>query len=296
MKTLEELKAIYETEEVEWELAKLVKKNKLEEVKEFLKDYPLPDIFLDRQFKNMRSEVELMPFIDPAFILGYAGLAYDGSKSFAMLEYFESLGLKAEEQYLWNNALTCYVDLGGKEKEIVDYFLQKGCTFEIHDKWSGNAPLRMMVLYNDKESVSALEMALKSGANPNIRTIRAVDESSLENEGETPLHAAAMSEESPIGACVEVLIKYGADVNVVCFNRYVDETGEITEFDPETPLDIAMTYQVEKNIKILKKAGAKTWKELVKEYNIDTSLEKIEQVKMYEERRKEREKENPQKN
>ncbi|WP_186302477.1 hypothetical protein, partial [Campylobacter coli] len=75
---------------------------------------------------------------------------------------------------------------------------------------------------------------------------------------------------------------YGADVNVVCFNRYVDETGEITEFDPETPLDIAMTYQVEKNIKILKKAGAKTWKELVKEYNIDTSLEKIEQVKMYE--------------
>ncbi|EGK8182977.1 hypothetical protein IO457_001408, partial [Campylobacter coli] len=282
-------------ERVEWDLAKLVKKNKLEEVKEFLKDYPLPDVFLDRQFEFI-SKVELMPFIDPALILGHAGLAYDGSKSFAMLEYFESLGLKAEEQYLWNNALTCYVKIGGKEKEIVDYFLQKGCTFEIHDKWSGNAPLHMIVLDNDKENVSALEMALKSGANPNIRTIRAEDECMLGSEGETPLHAAAMCEKGPIGACVEVLIKYGADINAAYFTKSIKKTGEIIYFDPKTPLDTAMTYQVEKNIKILKKAGAKTWKELVKEYNIDTSLEKIEQVKMYEERRKEREKENLQKN
>ncbi|MBF7048282.1 hypothetical protein IY889_00775 [Campylobacter volucris] len=85
---------------------------------------------------------------------------------------------------------------------------------------------------------------------------------------------------------MEVLIKYGADVNAANCGISDIEDGKIEYYDPATPLDRANTYDISKNIKILKKAGAKTWEELVEEYNIDTSLEEPEQIKMYEERRK----------
>ncbi|HED4577294.1 TPA: hypothetical protein R4428_001864, partial [Campylobacter jejuni] len=46
MKTLEEMQAMDEEaiRELGWEFFRLVKNNKLKEVKEFLKDYPVPEV------------------------------------------------------------------------------------------------------------------------------------------------------------------------------------------------------------------------------------------------------------
>ncbi|MGH2326902.1 hypothetical protein ACRCD5_00940 [Campylobacter taeniopygiae] len=50
MKTLEEIQAMDEetVTEIGWEFFRLVKNNKLKEVKEFLKDYPVPEVFLEK--------------------------------------------------------------------------------------------------------------------------------------------------------------------------------------------------------------------------------------------------------
>ncbi|HEC2393711.1 TPA: ankyrin repeat domain-containing protein, partial [Campylobacter jejuni] len=197
------------------------------------------------------------------------------------------LGLKANEVCFGYNALSRYIDRDGKNKEVIEYFFKKGCTFETYNEESGSTPLHEWILCG--EEVKYLEEALKLGANPNMRAIKTESEFSFTNAGETLLHRAAESDEKPIGACVEVLIKYGADVNAAncCISDIED--GKIEYYDPATPLDRAnRARNVSKNIKILKKAGAKTWEELVKEYNIDTSLEEPEQIKMYEERRKDK--------
>ncbi|EOG4127806.1 ankyrin repeat domain-containing protein [Campylobacter jejuni] len=288
MKTLEELIALEEKylKELCLEFYDLVEANKLEEVKEFLKDYPVPEIFLEKCYKAYYDYKE-RAIIDPVIALACAGIAYDKSKSFEMMEYFESLGLKANEVCFGYNVLSRYIDRDGKNKEVIEYFFKKGCTFETYNEKHGSTPLHEWILCG--EEVKYLEEALKLGANPNMRAIKTESEFSFTNAGETLLHRAAESDEKPIGACVEVLIKYGADVNAAncCISDIED--GKIEYYDPATPLDRAnRARNVSKNIKILKKAGAKTWEELVKEYNIDTSLEEPEQIKMYEERRKDK--------
>ncbi len=286
MKTLEELIALEEDKgtELGWELFDLIKNNKLEEVKEFLKDYPVPEVFLENCCKVDWYDYPI-PFFVPSTVLAWAGVAYDKSKSFEMMEYFESLGLKANEVYIGDNALTSYIGLDGKNKEVIEYFFKKGCTFEIYNEENGDTPLHSWLLESE---VDYLELALKLGANPNMRRIKTENKFSFSGAGETLLHQAAGSKEKPIGACVEVLIKYGADVNAANCRISDIEDGKISYYKPATPLDRANTYNISKNIKILKKAGAKTWEELVEEYNIDTSLERIEQIKMYEERRKDK--------
>ncbi|EAJ7655939.1 hypothetical protein FX717_09140 [Campylobacter jejuni] len=288
MKTLEELIALEEKylKELCLEFYDLVEANKLEEVKEFLKDYPVPEIFLEKCYKAYYDYKE-RAIIDPVIALACAGIAYDKSKSFEMMEYFESLGLKANEVCFGYNALSRYIDRDGKNKEVIEYFFKKGCTFETYNEKHGSTPLHEWILCG--EEVKYLEEALKLGANPNMRAIKTENEFSFTNAGETLLHRAAESDEKPIGACVEALIQYGADVNAAncCISDIED--GKIEYYDPATPLDRAnRARNVSKNIKILKKAGAKTWEELVKEYNIDTSLEEPEQIKMYEERRKDK--------
>ncbi|HEB9312333.1 TPA: ankyrin repeat domain-containing protein [Campylobacter coli] len=288
MKTLEELIALEEKylKELCLEFYDLVEANKLEEVKEFLKDYPVPEIFFEKCYKAYYDYKE-RAIIDTAITLACAGLAYDKSKSFEMMEYFESLGLKADEVHFGYNALSRYIDRDGKNKEVIEYFFKKGCTFETYNEESGDTPLHEWILCG--EEVKYLEEALKLGANPNMRSIKTENKFSFSGAGETLLHRAAESDEKPIGACVEVLIKYGADVNAANCRISDIEDGKISYYKPATPLDRAnRTRNVSKNIKILKKAGAKTWEELVEEYNIDTSLERIEQIKMYEERRKDK--------
>ncbi|EOB4244049.1 ankyrin repeat domain-containing protein [Campylobacter jejuni] len=288
MKTLEELIALEEKylEELCLEFYDLVEANKLEEVKEFLKDYPVPEIFFEKCYTPYWDRENKRAIIDPVIALACAGIAYDKSKSFEMMEYFESLGLKANEVCFGFNALSRYIDRDGKNKGVIEYFFKKGCTFETYNEESGSTPLHVWILLNQP---NYLEEALKLGANPNMRAIKTESEFSFTNAGETLLHRAAESDEKPIGACVEVLIKYGADVNAAncCISDIED--GKIEYYDSATPLDRAnRARNVSKNIKILKKAGAKTWEELVKEYNIDTSLEEPEQIKMYEERRKDK--------
>ncbi|HEB9276032.1 TPA: hypothetical protein RZK10_001831, partial [Campylobacter jejuni] len=53
MKTLEEMQAMDEEaiRELGWEFFDLIKNNKLKEVKEFLKDYPVPEVFLEKRRK-----------------------------------------------------------------------------------------------------------------------------------------------------------------------------------------------------------------------------------------------------
>ncbi|MCV3427952.1 ankyrin repeat domain-containing protein [Campylobacter sp. IFREMER_LSEM_CL1904] len=291
MKTLEEILSLEEdvdkyVKNLCLEFYDLVEANKLEEVKEFLKDYPVPEIFFEKCYTPYWDSENKRAIIDPVIALACAGIAYDKSKSFEMMEYFENLGLKANEVCFGYNALNRYIDRDGKNKEVIEYFFKKGCTFETYNEESGSTPLHEWILCG--EEVKYLEEALKLGANPNMRAIKTESEFSFTNTGETLLHRAAESDEKPIGACVEVLIKYGADVNAAncCISDIED--GKIEYYDPATPLDRANTYDISKNIKILKKAGAKTWEELVEEYNIDTSLEEPEQIKMYEERRKDK--------
>ncbi|HEB9432771.1 TPA: ankyrin repeat domain-containing protein, partial [Campylobacter coli] len=95
----------------------------------------------------------------------------------------------------------------------IEYFFKKGCTFETYNEKSGSTPLHEWILCG--EEVKYLEEALKLGANPNMRRIKTENKFSFSGAGETLLHRAARSKEKPIGACVEVLIKYGADVNAV---------------------------------------------------------------------------------
>ncbi|RTI99370.1 hypothetical protein C3H93_09470, partial [Campylobacter jejuni] len=94
MKTLEEMQAMDEEaiRELGWEFFRLVKNNKLKEVKEFLKDYPVPEVFLEKRRKVYWYDHPI-PFFSPSSTLAWAGIAYDKSQSFEMMEYFESLGL-----------------------------------------------------------------------------------------------------------------------------------------------------------------------------------------------------------
>ncbi|EAL1765194.1 ankyrin repeat domain-containing protein [Campylobacter jejuni] len=286
MKTLEEMQAMDEEAitEIGWEFFRLVKNNKLKEVKEFLKDYPVPEVFLEKCCKIYWCNHPI-PFFSPSSTLAWAGIAYDKSQSFEMMEYFESLGLKADDECLGNNALTDYIGVGGKNKKMIDYFFKKGCKFEVYDE-KGATPLHSWILLGDPESVNSLEVALQFGADVNMRRIETEHEHSYIDAGETLLHIAARSEKKPIGTCLEILIKYGADVNAANCTINEIENDKIDYFEPATPLDQAISFGINKNKTILKKAGAKTWEQLVKEYNIDTSLEEPEQIKMYEERRK----------
>ncbi|EDO8599164.1 hypothetical protein GS414_08495, partial [Campylobacter jejuni] len=101
MKTLEEMQAMDEEaiRELGWEFFRLVKNNKLKEVKEFLKDYPVPEVFLEKRRKVYWCNHPI-PFFNPSSTLAWAGIAYDKSQSFEMMEYFESLGLKADDECL----------------------------------------------------------------------------------------------------------------------------------------------------------------------------------------------------
>ncbi|PCH32618.1 hypothetical protein CPH96_01715, partial [Campylobacter sp. 4] len=166
------------------------------------------------------------------------------------MEYFESLGLKADEVCFGYNALSRYIDRDGKNKEVIEYFFKKGCTFETYNEKHGSTPLHVWILLNQP---NYLEEALKLGANPNMRSIKTENEFSFSDAGETLLHRAAGSKEKPIGACVEVLIQYGADVNAA--NCTINETKDdkIDYFEPNTPLDKAISFGINKNKTILKK-------------------------------------------
>ncbi|HFZ5121571.1 TPA: ankyrin repeat domain-containing protein, partial [Campylobacter jejuni] len=247
MKTLEEMQAMDEEaiRELGWEFFRLVKNNKLKEVKEFLKDYPVPEVFLEKRRKVYWCNHPI-PFFNPSSTLAWAGIAYDKSQSFEMMEYFESLGLKADDECLGNNALTDYIGVGGKNKKMIDYFFKKGCKFEVYDE-RGATPLHSWILLGDPESVNFLEVALQFGADVNMRRIETEHEDSYIDAGETLLHIAARSEKKPIGTCLEILIKYGADVNAANCTINKTKDDKINYFKPATPLDRAISFGINKN-------------------------------------------------
>lgn len=278
MKTLEELKPIfYENQfEIKDKFGELIKSNNLEAVKEFLRDYPIPEIFFEKCFKAKHNtdDEELNPFFPSPFVLAHAGLAYEKDKNFAMIEYFESLGLKADDEDDWYNALSSYIDWGGKNPKVIEYFLGKGATFETYTEY-GNTPLHNWALFGKPKK---LEVALKAGANIEIKAIKTDNELRVgwSRIDATPLYSAVVDDENRVASCTGILIKYGAEVNAVHYSLNNDGTW----FAIRSILDVAYGG---KNKQLLKQAGAKTWKQLVKEYNIDTSLELSEQYRIYNE-------------
>lgn len=279
MKTREEMEAMYNKKgpDLTEDLCDLVESNDIEGVKNFLKDYPVPEVFFAKWFDFWEKGNNIHSFLNPAVVLGAAGIAYDKSGSFAMMEYLESLGLQADYQYLSHNALTSYISQGGKNPKTIEYFKSKGATFEIYNQF-GATPLHRWARDNDE--AEALETALKAGANPNIkrgkRSDGEVDWNSIDS---TPLYEATRYDEGePQGACAKVLLKYGAEVNAVCY--YLDEkTGAWAKIRSVLDGDLEGCQCPE----LLMKAGAKTWRQLVKRYNIDTNLELKEQYRIYNE-------------
>lgn len=278
MKTLEELKPIfYENQfEIKDKFGELIKSNNLEAVKEFLRDYPIPEIFFEKCFKAKHNtdDEELNPFFPSPFVLAHAGLAYEKDKNFAMIEYFESLGLKADDEDDWYNALSSYIDWGGKNPKVIEYFLGKGATFETYTEY-GSAPIHNWAMFGKPKK---LEVALKAGANIEMKSIKTDNKLRVgwSNIDATPLYEAVTDNENRVASCTGILIKYGAEVNAVHYSLNNDGTW----FAIRSILDVAYGG---KNKQLLKQAGAKTWKQLVKEYNIDTSLELSEQYRIYNE-------------
>lgn len=216
MKTLEELKAIFREsgDDIKDKFWELIKSNNLEAVKEFLKDYPIPEIFFEKCFQNSWTrKVKLEPFFPSPFVLTHAGFAYNKDKSFAMIEYFESLGLKADDQYGCWNALSGYIHWGGKNPKVIEYFLGKGATFETYSEY-GNTPLHNWASFGKPK---ALEVALKAGANIEMKVIKTDDELRLcwSHIDATPLYEAVTDDENRVASCTGILLKYGAEVNAV---------------------------------------------------------------------------------
>ncbi len=255
---------------------KVIKTGNLKKIKQAVETFPIT-----QAHNSKKTHVAYAP----VSALAHAGLAYEKTQSFEVMEYLESLGLRADYCSPFstgNNALIAYIENKGTSDVVIEYFLSKGASFEIYDKGNGETPLHSWAMFNE---AGFLELALKHGANPNIKSIKGEEKYSWDNIGATPLIRAAFANKKPVGAALKVLIKYGADINAAyCGLDYEHDYKKYKK--PKTPLDKANISFKATNKKFLKNLGAKTWEELVKDYEIDTSLPYEEQVKMYEEKRK----------
>lgn len=288
MKTLEDLKAMSQEqkEKLESKLFSVVRNNNLDSVSEFFKVYPVKETFYEKCFEYNES------FLDPVELLACAGNS--SSKNFAMLELLEKCGLRADYEYRGDNALLAYIDLEGKKREsVIEYFLNKGAKWEVYGR-NGETKLHFWAEMNEAPN---LEFALKYGANPNVKNIPPTLSDGWDlggkNIGATPLMYAGNStfaREAPMGASIQLLLKYGAEVNAVGYmekshkverngKRIREGRGEYSE--PQSVLDYCNVVQ---NEELLKAAGARSWEQLIKEYNIDTTLTVPEQVRIYYER------------
>lgn len=137
--------------------------------------------------KKIKKAVEIFPITQahnskkthiayaPVAALAHAGLAYEKTQSFEVMEYLESFGLRADYHPFHSsiNALIAYIEEKGTSDAVIEYFLSKGASFEVYDKGDGGTPLHSRARFNE---VSFLELALKHGANPNIKRIKGEEE------------------------------------------------------------------------------------------------------------------------
>ncbi|TLD79930.1 ankyrin repeat domain-containing protein [Helicobacter sp. MIT 05-5293] len=226
-----------ERRELNQYLNNLIRHNKLTEIKYFLKDYPVEKAFYEALITN--ADGKQISLFNPVTILVMAAQIAKRTKNLTMLDYFFEYGLKADyTNDSGMNVLTDYIDSGGENEEIIKLFIQKGAKFDTYDKsgWT------MLHFWAKKQAVRKLEIAIKFGADINIRT---------KENNQTPLIFAASSDYRPVGTATEMLIKLGADVNLSA-----TEDGKAY-----TALDKAYGH---KNKTLLKEAGAKTYAETQK--------------------------------
>lgn len=81
-----------EKDSLQKELWHLISSNNIKEIRNFLKDFKLEDIFYENSF-----DFEEEPMFNSALSLYQACLAYEKTKNFDMLNFLLSYGLKASD-------------------------------------------------------------------------------------------------------------------------------------------------------------------------------------------------------
>lgn len=216
----------------------LISKNKLNEMKHFLRDYPPNESFYEETITNNRGRG--CTLFDHVYTLTWAAQMYEKSKDPSIIHHLFDYGLKAnytKPKCPHINALLDYIEEGGTNIDIIKLFVSKGERFDVYDRngWS------MLHFWAYNQQAKKLEVAIKGGANINILTI------STENDphsGETPLMFAAKSDKRPVSVATKILVELGADVNAVA----------MLDGKRITALDLAYD---DRNQKILQDAGAK---------------------------------------
>ncbi|TLD83091.1 ankyrin repeat domain-containing protein [Helicobacter trogontum] len=166
--TLEELETIGDKmfDAIE-DFMKVIKTGNLKKIKKAVETFPIT-----QAHNSKKTHIAYVP----VSALAHAGLAYEKTQSFEVMEYLESLGLRADYCSPFStgdNALTAYIENRGTSDVVIEYFLSKDASFEVYDKGDGGTPLHSWARFNE---VSFLELALKHGANPNIKRIKGEEE------------------------------------------------------------------------------------------------------------------------
>ena len=235
MITREEIKAMSMLQQIRTNAALMgcIETNDIEQVKEFLQEYPLQESFYENHFKGDNERFPLFSVVDA---LARAAIVYEKYKSPAMLEFLQEYGLKIDYNTNHNgdshgNALVRYIDLGGKDEVVIKYLLDKGLTCDVvgDEERAGRTPIHNWAAY-DSWGTEKLRVAItKAGANVDVK----------DSLGYTPLFKAVYFNCNCEVA--QTLIELGANVNYYCRGS--------------TPLDEARTTEVKK---ILRAAGAKS--------------------------------------
>ncbi len=181
---------------------------------------------------------------------------YSPSDNVEMIEFLLGKGFKLKPELLMATASQSTVN-------NVAFFIKRGLNVNSQDEW-GLTPLMLACNdYTSGNSFSKVELLIKSGSNPNLKTKHLVAPSNLNYiisgnfpKGSTALMFVVQGQgqfgEMKTLKLAEYLLKHGADVNIVNSAN-------------ETALDIALKWDDKKISTLLKKYGAKIAEELKKE-------------------------------
>lgn len=285
MKALQEIQSLsnQQKEALEDALLEIIDANNLTDLRAFLKEYPLQESFYTPLFKSEENGAILLPLFEPLWvILRAVFVCEENALDFCVLDFlFDEYGLSLvdmknnfsyyEREYikqkgdclfatkeLPSDASLLYMYLSESENpdpKIAQYLIKRGGTFKVYNV-DGLTPLHFFAMCNEAQR---LENAIKCGADVNCKAEYKASDANEDYlttfKDKTPLHFAVSSDIKPLGKSTEVLLKLGANVNMV-------------DYHLNTPLDCALG---KKNTELLLKANGKTKEDLQRELNIDYS-------------------------
>lgn len=220
-----------EMDSLQEELWNLIRGNKIEQLKNFLRDFNVQEFYQP----NFDGEEESL-FNSP-LTLEKACFAYETSGSFQALEILFEYGLKASDNDGYNNVLQYYIMQGGENEEVIALLLKNQAHFEDY----GKDGLNLLHRLAEREEIQKLKIALKYGANIDSPTrIQLNNKTILEK---TPLMIAVLMKAKI--STIEQLLSLGANINATTHFKSV--------------LDMATSQEM---INFLKEKGAKSYKEL----------------------------------